>query len=146
MVNTGILNYVIIVLLVLVLAFVIYTILRKPKCNCTGALDQMLAGSYTNCNQYKTSSGCKKSKLNCQWVGTSCSYAGSGPTPPPPGPRPSGEGVSAWMGGNDWILQIKLGAGLSNCTTANKNYLFVPLSVRKLYSARSSTHHEHQRR
>ena len=120
MMKTKILNYVIIVALVLALvlalAFLIYTILRKPKCNCTGALDQIPAHSYTSCSQYKSSSGCKKSKLNCQWDGSSCSSAGGDPTPPPPGPTPSGKGVSAWMGNNDWILQIKLGTGGANCT------------------------------
>ena len=41
---------------------------------------------YTNCTQYRSKSGCSKSKSHCKWVDGKCLPA-SGPSPPaPPGP------------------------------------------------------------
>lgn len=86
--------------------------------------------SYTDCKQYKSESGCDNSKLGCTWSNGSCSDTHSPPAPvptntPPAPPVPgSGSKPSAWMGNNDWVLQIKLGTDTEkkNCTSKDGAY------------------------
>lgn len=131
--GNDIVNYIVIIGLVVILGLLIYSIfIRKPCCDCNKSVTQGLAGTYTSCDQYKSSSGCTKSKLGCKWTGSSCTSDG-GPTPPPPGPGPTpspgstnckspgGKIQARDMNGNpvDWWLIIKypkdLLSGETNC-------------------------------
>ena len=93
---------------------------------------------YSDCTDYKSVSGCNKSKLGCSWdssgskclksggsgtggtgtSGTGTGGSGTGGS----GTGGSGAGPTAWMKDNDWVLQIKLGTGGNNCTESNGAY------------------------
>ena len=126
-------RYVVIILLLLVIiGLQLYSIFGKKEPYRRGRSPHVIqrVGSYTDCKQYRSESGCDNSKLDCTWSNGSCSDTHSPPAPvptntPPAPPVPgSGSKPSAWMGNNDWVLQIKLGSDTKkeNCTSKDGAY------------------------
>ena len=123
-------HIVIILLLLIIIGLLIYiAFFKKDQCKCDDSNTKLSlnsyseSGSYTDCTQYISKSGCNNSKLNCEWDSdsNSCSSSGGGGGG---GSPPSGSINIIGLDGTakNWVLMLKLGSGGNNCSNKGSVY------------------------